>query len=238
LLCDYLSAIREALGDKKFQPAVLRDALLDLVWANRDIQLGHFRFFREARIVAHANWNRSTEWDNVLGYYDPDDYCLKIHESLISKPERLREDLLVALGESLLGRYIESRRWLESKLSFMPQARCYEISLRPEHERECFMADSQLRAYLKLARMIPDSKDPRVYRITLNKGEGFLPPGLLFGLTYAWYLNNAYGSMMDYEMALLRWPVKSLMPHQAKERIRKQKLVDFFRSEIFGHKIP
>jgi len=41
--------------------------------------------------------------------------------------------------------------------------------------------------------------------------------------------------MMDYEMALLRWHARFLMPHQAKERIRKQKLVDFFRSEVFNH---
>jgi len=236
LLCNYYSAIKEALSHKKFQPAMLRDTLLDLAWANRDIQPAHLGFFREARVISPARWNRSTEWDSVLGYYDPEDSCLKIHESLISKPERLREDLLIALGESLLGRYIGSRRWLENKINFMRHVRCYEISLRPPRERGCFLSEAPLSAYLKLARMIPDSKDPRTYRIMLSKGEGFLPPGLLFGLTYAWYLNNAYGSMMDYEMALLRWPAKSLMPYQAKERIRKQKLVDFFRSEVFNHR--
>jgi len=235
LLCDYFSAIREVLSDKEFRPAMLKDTLLDLAWANRDIPPSHFRFFQEARVIPRSGWDRSTEWDSVLGYYDPEDSCLKIHESLISRPERLREDLLVALGESLLGRYIESRRWLESKLASMRHARCYEIYLRPQHERECFLSNAQLSAYLELSRMIPDPKNPMIYRIVLNKGEGFLPPGLLFGLTYAWYLNNAYGSMMDYEMALLRWPASSLMPHQAKERVRKQKLVNFFRSEVFNH---
>ena len=235
LLCDYFSTIKEVLSEKEFRPAVLKDTLLDLAWANRDIQNAHFKFFRAARVISPPRWNRSTDWDNVLGYYDPEDSCLKIHEALISKPERLREDLLIALGESLLGRYIESRRWLESELAFMRHVRCYEISLRPPQERGCFLSDAQLSAYLRLARMIPDSKHPWTYRITLNKGEGFMPPGLLFGLTYAWYLNNAYGSMMDYEMALLRWHARFLMPHQAKERIRKQKLVDFFRSEVFNH---
>jgi hypothetical protein len=40
---------------------------------------------------------------------------------------------------------------------------------------------------------------------------------------------------MEYEMSLLRWPPRSLIPHQAKERFRKQVLVEFFREEVFGH---
>jgi uncharacterized cofD-like protein len=236
LLCNYYASIKEALSRKEFRPTRLMDTLLDLAWANRDIRPAHFDFFREARVISPSRWNRSTEWDSVLGYYDPEDSCLKIHESLMLKPERLREDLLIALGESLLGRYVESRRWIENKLAFMRHVRCYEITLRPPQDRECFLSEAQMSTYLRLARMIPDSKNPRIYRITLYKGEGFLPPGLLFGLTYAWYLNNAYGSMMDYEMALLRWPARPLMPYQAKERVRKQKLVDFFRSEVFNHR--
>ena len=60
--------------------------------------------------------------------------------------------------------------------------------------------------------------------------------GVLFGLMYAWYLNNSYGGVMQYEMSLLHWPARSLIPHQAKERFRKQVLVEFFREEVFGHK--
>jgi len=235
LLCNYFSAIKGALEHKEFKPAMLKGVLLDLAWANRDIRPSHFGFFRQACVITPSHWNRSTEWDSVFGYYDPEDSCLKIHESLMAKPERLCEDLLIALGESLLGRYIESRRWIESKLAFMRHVRCYEITLRPPQERECFLSEAQMSAYLRLARMVPDCKNPRIYRISLYQEEGFLPPGLLFGLTYAWYLNNAYGSMMDYEMALLRWPAKTLMPYQARERVRKQKLVDFFRSEVFDH---
>jgi uncharacterized cofD-like protein len=235
MLCDYASSVQDALGEKEFKPALLKHMLLDLAWANRDIQPAHLRYFRGARVVSPTRWGRSTEWDNVLGYYDPEDYFLKIHGSLISKPARLREDLLIALGESLLGRYVERRRWIKSRHVSMGAANCYEIVLRPMGKRECFLSDKQLTTFLRLARMIPDAANPGTYRITINLGEGFLPPGLLFGLTYAWYLNNAYGSTMDYDMALLHWPAKSLIPHQAKERVRKQDLVNFFRSEIFGH---
>jgi hypothetical protein len=82
--------------------------------------------------------------------------------------------------------------------------------------------------------MIPDPVDDRVFRITINSDGGFLPPGLLFGLLYAWYLTGN-GFTMEYEMTLLRWPLKSLIPLHAKDRLRKEALVAFFRTEIFGH---
>jgi hypothetical protein len=82
--------------------------------------------------------------------------------------------------------------------------------------------------------MTQDREDVRKYRITINSGEGFLPPGLLFGLLYAWYLCGC-GLTMDYEMSLLRWPLKSLIPLHAKDRIRKEALVTFFRTQVFGH---
>ena len=83
--------------------------------------------------------------------------------------------------------------------------------------------------------MVPDRADPLTFRITINNNEGFLPPGLLFGLLYAWYLNNAYGGVMEYEMSLLKWPPHTLIPYQAQERVRKQALIAFFRNEVFGH---
>ena len=181
------------------------------------------------RVIPSRKWNRSTELDNILGYYDPDDMHLKLHEALLNNPSRLREDFLVALGESLLGRYIEKRRWIEQN-----GARCYEISLRPVADRECFLSEAQLAAYLQLARMTPDSDDARVYRITINNDGGFLPPGLLFGLLYSWYLCGS-GFTMEYEMTLLRWPLKSLIPLHVRDRVRKKALVTFFRTVIFGH---
>jgi uncharacterized cofD-like protein len=229
LLCDYLKAVRDALVSKDFRPESLRDFLIELTWENRDITPAHFRLFRGGLIIPAQEWDRSTEWDNVLGYYDPMDQYLKFHEMLLTKPARLREDMLVAVGESLLGQYIESRRWIEQQ-----GARCYEIVLKPAAERECYLSDSQLHAFLKLARMIPDAINDRIYRITINNNEGFLPPGLLFGLTYAWYLSGN-GITMDYEMTLLRWPLKSLIPLHAKDSIRKNALVKFFRNDIFGH---
>lgn len=234
-LCAYQKAAKEALAGKRFSPIGLLHTMLDIVWENRDIRIDHLKSFRGAEIIPTAAWNRSKEWDNVLGYYDPENEMLRVHEQLSEDPERIRDNLLIALGESLLGRYLESRRWIDSDIGGDWGARCYEITLRPVEERGCFLNDSELRTYLTLSRMVRSPHDPRTYRITLNDHEGFLPPGLLFGLLYAWYLNNAYGAIMEYEMSLLRWPPQKLIPHQIEERKRKQALIAFFRNVVFKH---
>lgn len=202
---------------------------MNIAWENRDLHPSHLEFFRGIRMIPVTRWNRSTELDNVLGYFDPEDLNIKLRGDLIRNEGKLQEDFLTALGESLLGRYIHRRRWIEKN-----GYRCYEIKLRPARERECYLKDSQLREFLALARMAADPADDLVFRITLNGDEGFLPPGLLFGLVYAWYLTGK-GFTMEYEMTLLRWPQKSLIPMHARERVRKEALVTFFRKEIFGH---
>jgi hypothetical protein len=217
------------LGNKIFQPAGMRDLLLELVWDNRDIRPSHLRYFKGVKIIPAQKWNRSTELDNILGYYDPVDRYIKLHADLLENPSRLREDFLVALGESLLGRYIEKRHWISQS-----GARCYEIFLRPAAERECFLTEAQLASYLQLARMTPDPDNPQIFRITINNDGGFLPPGLLFGMLYSWYLCGS-GFTMEYEMTLLRWPLKSLIPLHVRDRIRKKALVTFIRTVIFGH---
>ncbi len=235
LLCSYHRQTGAMLADKRFSPRFLRDTMHEMIWENRDIRIEHLKFFRGARIIPASRWTRSKEWDNVLGYYDPEDGTLKVHEHASRDPERLRDNLLTALGESLLGRYLECRRWVNPEDGIRWGARRYEIRLRPVQNRQCFLDDGSLRTYLRLARMLQSPHDPDTFGITLNDQEGFLPPGLLFGLLYAWYLNNAYGEVMEYEMSLLRWPPQKLIPYQLEERTRKQALIRFFRNVVFQH---
>lgn len=234
-LCAYREAAQTALSGKHFSPKELLSTMLEIVWENRDIRINHLEFFQGAEIVSTAEWNRSKEWDNVLGYYDPEDGMLRVHEQLRDHPDRIRDNLLIALGESLLGRYLEHRRWISGAMTCDWGGRCYEITLRPVEERGCFLSDSELHTYLTLSRMVQSPHDRRTYRITLNDHEGFLPPGLLFGLMYAWYLNNSYGAVMEYEMSMLRWQPQKLIPHQIVERKRKQALIEFFRKVVFAH---
>jgi uncharacterized cofD-like protein len=230
LPCRYMKSIEDTLSDKVFHPNRLRDFFVELAWENRDIQPSHLDFFDGVQVLPAEKWNRSTAWDNVLGYFDPKDRYLKLHHSLLCNPSRLREDSLIALGESLLGRYMEKRRWIKQN-----GFHCYEIVLRSPLEQKSYLTDAQLHTYLSLARMVPDAADSRIFRITINKDEGFLPPGLRFGLLYAWYLSGK-GLTMEYEMALLRWPIKSLIPLHVKNSLRKESMIRFFRTEIFGHK--
>lgn len=235
VLCAYWKTICDALDGKQFLPNELRKVFQEVAWENRDIRVNHLDFFRGACIIPAAKWTRSNEWDEVLGYYDPADGMLKIHEQLRPDTERLKGNLLIALGESLLGRYLAERRWIDQEAKGEWGSRCYEITLRPDGERECLLDDAELRTYLSLSRMIPSPHDAKTYRITLNGREGFTPPGLLFGLLYAWYLNNRYGEIMENEMSLLRWRPQKLIPCQLQERNRKQALINFFRRVVFQH---
>jgi uncharacterized cofD-like protein len=235
LLCTYHRQIGSILAGKKYPSKALRNTMHEMIWENRDIRIEHLKFFRAVRIIPASRWTRSKEWDNVLGYYDPEDRILKIHEQVSEDSERLRDNLLIALGESLLGRYLESRHWVTPEDGLHWGGRRYEIRLRPVRERECFLDDGALRVYLRLARLLQSPHDPDKFGITLNDQEGFLPPGLLFGLLYAWYLNNAYGEIMEYEMSLLRWPPEKIIPYQSEERARKQALIKFFRDVVFQH---
>ncbi len=110
LLFSYHAEAGSLLAEKTFSPKSLQNTMHDIVWENRDIRMEHLKFFCGAKIIPTANWTRSKEWDNGLGYYDPEDGMLKIHEEVGNDPELLRDNLLTALGESLLGRYLESRR--------------------------------------------------------------------------------------------------------------------------------
>jgi uncharacterized cofD-like protein len=235
-LCAYRETVQRALASKVVHPPHLRSMLRDLLWDNRDIKPEHLACFKGARLVPAGSWHRSTEWDNILGYYDPADKFLKIHRHLSGDPVQLRGNLLIALGESLLGRYIQQRRWIAQHAAGPRGSRSYEIRLRPPRERDCLLSPAQLHAYLRLARMVPDPDHDGIYRITLNNNDGFIPPGLLFGLMYAWYLDNTCAPIMENEMSMLHWREATLIPHQVQEYRRKKALIVFFRNEVFGYK--
>ena len=67
----------------------------------------------------------------------------------------------------------------------------------------------------------------------MSVGEGFLPSGILFGLLYAWYLDNRYAPMLSLEMEMLQWPPSQLLPHQTRQRARYRELVEFLRERVF-----
>jgi 2-phospho-L-lactate transferase/gluconeogenesis factor (CofD/UPF0052 family) len=235
ILCGYLTSIRDALREKTFQPEKLRKIMVELAWENRDISPDHLKYFCLVRTMTDRDWNRDCRKTDPLERYNPGVASLEIHQELLGHPHRLRAGLLIALGASILGNAFEESRWIDSPFGQDIAGGGYLVRLRPIRERRCFLTDQQLQRYLKLARMVPDRREADVYRAVSVDRDGFIPPDLFFGLVYAWYQNNNYVPAMDYEMTILRWPPRLLMPFQRQDQKRKQALVSFFRTEIFGY---
>ena len=118
-----------------------------------------------------------------------------------------------------------------------PLGRIYQIALRPPAERQCYLNEDDLHRYLELARVNQSLLDPMRYTRLVNGQEGFTPPGLLFGLLYAWYLDNRFAAHIEDKMAILKMDVPDMIPEQVNVSSRRRRLVDFFRSTVFGFDI-
>ena len=228
--CARMAAIGTILAEKVIRPVALRSAINDFLWAYPDIHPEQLNGFDEVRVVEESRWKRSRQWDNVLGYYDPATRRIMLHEFTLRTPQALRANLAVALGESLLGRYVAEKRWRDVGDG---DCRIYEIRLRPPGERECWLSDTALQTYLKAAGMAPHKDDPQWYGRSVVKATGFLPSGILFGLAFAWMLDSAFAPALDFEMQMLHWPASRLLPYQVRERAGHRELVRFFREEVF-----
>ncbi|NCA82508.1 MAG: YvcK family protein [Opitutae bacterium] len=228
--CARMEAVGAALSQKVIRPAALRRAVEDFLWEHPDVRPEHLACFDGVQAVPEAQWKRSREWDNVLGYYEPDTRQIMLHAQALRQPATLKANFAVALGESLLGRYIARKRWQED-----PRGGCrvYEIELRPPALRDCFLPDASLRTYLRAAQMLPRAGEPLRHWRPVAKGMGFLPCGILFGLMFAWVLDNAHVPALEFEMQMLQWPASRLLPYQVKARARHRELVRFFREEVF-----
>lgn len=229
--CARMEAIGVALAGKTLPSAAFYRKLEDFLWENADVRSEHLAYFDGVRIVPDAQWQRSREWDNVLGYYEPDTRQIMLHEQTLRQPRVLKSNFAVALGESLLGRYIARKGWAEGWPG--TGQRVYEIELRPPAERKCFLPDASLRSYLRLAQMMPRPGGSLRYFRPVPKGTGFLPCGILFGLAFAWVLDGSNVPALDFEMQILQWPASRLLPYQVRTRARYRELVRFFREEVF-----
>jgi hypothetical protein len=238
-LCDYIKTAESRIAAMDISHPQLRRLLRNIIWDNREILTDHLHCFKGITVIQARAWTRSTEWDNILGYFDPEDCYLKIHETLLSGAElRLTEDLLIAMGESLLGQYLLWKRVRPLSEGSERLGKLFEIQLRKPSRRRSFLADAEIRRYLELAQLSPSAQNPDIYFMVINDNEAFTPPGLLFGLFYAWYLNNQLGGFIDQEMSILQWKISRLIPKQSMDRERKQQLVEFFRSAVFRQQIP
>jgi uncharacterized cofD-like protein len=229
-----LAAVSDLLTGFDVDPQ-LKARLLDILWHHRDINLDHLAYLDGVVLVDSQVWNRSQRWDRIFSFYDPQDRLVKIRQDVFADHDRFELAFLVALGESLLGNYAAEKEMLPVENEAGPLGRIYQITLRPEVERQCFFGDEGLQEYLELARMCRSDENPHTYTRLLNGREGFTPPGLLFGLVFAWYLDNRFVAHIEYKMAILGMEVPDMIPEQAKVCSRRRRLVDFFRRRVFGY---
>ena len=223
-------------------PAQARQHLLDcvaeIIWRHPDIHLDHFNHVNGVWLIDSDCWKRCQEWDNVFSFYDPDDGCIKIRRDQTEDLNRLEMAFLVGLGQSLLGNYAEDKRLEKVYFQGEQVGRVYCLTVRARQELCSFFSPEELDSYLQLCRMYVSSQHERLYTRVVNGEEGFTPPGLLFGLFYAWYLDNRFAPNIDYKMSIMKNEISYLIPEQVRIVGRREQMIRFFRENVFRRQLP
>jgi uncharacterized cofD-like protein len=213
----------------------LQPILAAIFWRHGDIPLTHLDGVAGVVLLDREEWGRAQAWDTILSFYDPVDRLIKIRKDILADPEQFEVGLLIALGQSLLGNYAEEKLRLPVERDGESLGYEFRLVLRPETERHCFFSPTELGRFLGLVRMRQAAGNPRLYTRLVNGEEGFTPPGLLFGLTYAWYLDNRHVCHIEYKMSINRMMSCGLIPEQQKIAGRRQAMIDFFRTVVFRY---
>ncbi len=213
------------------------DTVIEIIWRHPDILIDHLCYIDGITLVDSADWSRCQEWDNVFSFYDPKDMHIKIRRDQVDDEPSFEVAFLVALGESLLGNYALEKSMKDVGGNSEPVGRMYRLMLRNTAECSSFFSHEELGRYLALARMQQASSNPLLYLRIINGTEGFTPPGLLFGLLYAWYLDNRFTAHIEYKMAIMKHKVSNLIPEQVRIVNRREKIINFFREVVFKHTI-
>jgi len=200
------------------------DAATDLAALERDATQAHAAWLKAAQAASKLRKQAAPKLSEAV---------TAAMQTLGMAGGRFEVAFLVALGQSLLGNYALAKEVVPLVQEGDPLGKVYHLTLRPVAERQCYFTDPELALYLDFARMRQSPRDPAHFTRVLNAEEGFTPPGLLFGLSYAWYLDNRFASHIEYKMAITRAEVSDLVPAQVKSQARRLEMIDFFRTVVF-----
>ena len=220
------------IGDTRSQ---YQKRLVDILWHHSDIRSDHLTNIKGISFINKEEWIRCQKWDNVFSYYDPDDHYIKICNDELDKDKNFEIGMLIAIGESLLGNYAAHKSLDPLKIGEDLLGYSYSLTLRESGNRNCFFNEQELHRYLSLIRMKGSQNSPLKYTRIINGDEGFTPPGLIFGLLYAWYLDNRFAPHIEYKMAIMRNRISTLVPEQVKTFHRRVALIEFFRTIVFRY---
>jgi uncharacterized cofD-like protein len=239
--CEKFSAIQNRLdtlnvtfvgSDMGLTAGQVKKSVADILWDHSVVPLSHFEYFKDIHCIAPDCWNRDQKWDNVFSYFDLADRCIKIRTDQAIERKTLEVALMIALGESLLGCYAQSKTMERVTQDSIDLGRVYHLRLNDSDKRHCYFTNDQLQTFLRLSRMCPTA-DPYHYTRLVNSGEGFTPPGLLMGLMYAWYIDNRLATHIEYKMSVLKINRSGLIPEQLKMASRRLNMIQFFRDVVF-----
>jgi uncharacterized cofD-like protein len=240
--CEKYTALNEWLDgvslkwDSETEPIeALTERILNILWYHQDILLSHLVNIHAIWIIDRKTWSRSQEWDNVYSFYDPEDKTIRICQVVVADQRLFEQAFLVALGQALLGNYAASKEMVVVEEGVEHVGKIYKLKIKPPEGRNTFLSDQELVKFLRLSRMIRSEPNQYLYTRLVNGNERFTPPGLLFGLLYAWYLDNRFAAHVEYKMAVMRTDVSDLIPEQVRMLSRRRALVEFFRQSVFCH---
>ncbi|MCF8055668.1 MAG: 2-phospho-L-lactate transferase CofD family protein [Desulfocapsa sp.] len=233
---EFLSGISiELQGQAQDKTEQIRKTLQRILWDHKDIPLAHLQFVHGVQCIATEEWKRDQHWDKVYSFYDPEDGYVKIRQDQFDSVSDLEVAFLVAVGQSLLGNYAASKEIDTINTNGIFLGKIYHLHLKDPEKRKSYFNEHDLAEYLILSRMVRDGEDENHFTRLVNGREGFTPPGLLFGLTYAWYLDNRFASHIEYKMAVIKIDHSNLIPEQVRMKNRREKLIVFFREVVFKH---
>lgn len=212
----------------------IREHIVEIIWKHQDISLDHLRFLKGVICIDKDKWFREQIWDKVYSFYDPKDSYIKIRADQLFDPQKIEVAFLIALGQSLLGNYAEQKRVEDVAVDGQTVGKIYHLRVRNSDEIISFFRDEQLDNYLQLSRMNRSAEENNHYTRLISSNEGFTPPGVLMGLTYAWYLDNRLATHIEYKMSLMKIRSTDLIPEQLKMLKRRHAIVDFFREVVFS----
>ena len=210
-----------------------------VLWRHPDILLEHLAAPQKLWLVDTGVWESHEESvENVVSSYEPEGRIILIRDDQCRNPRLLESAFLSALGQSVLGNYAAEKMVEPVRFQGSPVGVIYRLRVREETLLRSFLSYRDIGRYLELSRMHPSPREPGVFTRTVNLHEGFTPPGLYFGLVYAWYLDNQLAPNIEYKMSIMRGMKNEMIPEQIKIRGRRARTIDFFREKVFRLDAP
>ena len=216
----------------------LLDRLVELTWLHPDILFDHLKYFRGITLIAEDCWKRSQQWDNVFSFYDPVDRKIKIRQDQTENLNSFEVVFLIALGQSLLGNYAQTKEMVTVSHDSHTVGKMYKLQLRERDQLKSYLSFEQISTYLEFCKMQPAQHSESIFTRMLNFDEGFTPPGLFFGLFYAWYLDNRFAPHIEYKMSIMKNDISDLIPEQIRTHFCRETTITFFREQVFRHTLP